>query len=256
MTWGYLNENSEACTYSPVPAAESSQTSSLDTVPSALSNMLPTPEKSCSLDKQTEAYRDSRSGMMSEPSTVHSGAGASMSSAAGSRAKTSAQPEKEQASTGHEAGSGVKWLASFARYDRDSCSWRTAQLSLIGGSELFSETWPRWGSMRNGVCWAREMLGRPTKGIESGYWRESFPTPCLQDSQGAYLVQAQNGKFQQRKRLYLMLADGLSPRRIFPNPTAYEALMGWPLGWTELRPLETDRFPSAQPRHSRFSGRD
>ena len=27
------------------------------------------------------------------------------------------------------------------------------------------------------------------------------------------------------------------------NPDWVEWLMGWPLGWTDLRPLETDRFP-------------
>ena len=26
------------------------------------------------------------------------------------------------------------------------------------------------------------------------------------------------------------------------NPTWVEWLMGWPLGWTDLKPLETDRF--------------
>jgi hypothetical protein len=29
------------------------------------------------------------------------------------------------------------------------------------------------------------------------------------------------------------------------NPTWVEWLMGWPLGWTDLKPLETGRFPSA-----------
>ena len=32
------------------------------------------------------------------------------------------------------------------------------------------------------------------------------------------------------------------------NPTWVEWLMGWPLGWTDLKPLETDKCPSAQQR--------
>ncbi len=32
------------------------------------------------------------------------------------------------------------------------------------------------------------------------------------------------------------------------NPTWVEWLMGWPVGWTDLKPLETDKFP--QWRHS------
>lgn len=31
------------------------------------------------------------------------------------------------------------------------------------------------------------------------------------------------------------------------NPTWVEWLMGWPLGWTDLKPLETDKCPNAQP---------
>jgi hypothetical protein len=33
------------------------------------------------------------------------------------------------------------------------------------------------------------------------------------------------------------------------NPTWVEWLMGWPLGWTDLKPLATDKSPCAQPQH-------
>ena len=33
------------------------------------------------------------------------------------------------------------------------------------------------------------------------------------------------------------------------NPTWVEWLMGWPLGWTDLKPLETDKCHCAQPAH-------
>jgi len=32
------------------------------------------------------------------------------------------------------------------------------------------------------------------------------------------------------------------------NPAWVEWLMGWPLGWTDLRPLETDKSPNARQR--------
>lgn len=32
------------------------------------------------------------------------------------------------------------------------------------------------------------------------------------------------------------------------NPTWVEWLMGWPLGWTDLEPLATDKYLNAQPR--------
>jgi hypothetical protein len=39
--------------------------------------------------------------------------------------------------------------------------------------------------------------------------------------------------------------------RVFgkPSPTNHEWLMGWPIGWTELKPLETGRFRSWLQRH-------
>jgi len=36
------------------------------------------------------------------------------------------------------------------------------------------------------------------------------------------------------------------------NPTWVEWLMGWPLEWTALKPLETDRFQQWRQQHSRF----
>jgi hypothetical protein len=37
------------------------------------------------------------------------------------------------------------------------------------------------------------------------------------------------------------------------NPDWTEWLMGWPIGWTDLKPLETDKFQQWQQQHSAFS---
>ena len=39
--------------------------------------------------------------------------------------------------------------------------------------------------------------------------------------------------------------------RVFgkPTPTNHEWLMGWPIGWTDLKPLETDKFQQWRQRH-------
>ena len=44
--------------------------------------------------------------------------------------------------------------------------------------------------------------------------------------------------------------DKTQPRHL--NPTWVEWLMGWPLGWTGLRPLVTDKFQSWQHLHGKF----
>jgi DNA (cytosine-5)-methyltransferase 1 len=36
------------------------------------------------------------------------------------------------------------------------------------------------------------------------------------------------------------------------NPTWVEWLMGWPLGWTDLKPLEMDRFQEFLQQHGEF----
>lgn len=36
------------------------------------------------------------------------------------------------------------------------------------------------------------------------------------------------------------------------NPEWVEWLMGWPIGWTELGPLEMDRFHEWQQQHGSF----
>jgi hypothetical protein len=40
------------------------------------------------------------------------------------------------------------------------------------------------------------------------------------------------------------------------NPSWVEWLMGWPIGWTDLKPLATDKFRNVQQWHSVFSQKD
>jgi len=47
-----------------------------------------------------------------------------------------------------------------------------------------------------------------------------------------------------------------TPQKGTLNPMWVAWLMGWPIGWTDLKPLETDRFRSVQQWHSLFSQKD
>lgn len=127
----------------------------------------------CLPDSETESCLDSRSGMTCRPSMETPGEGASMSSQAVSHARTSAQPAKELESTARDPECGSTWPGSFARYDRDSSSWKTPQCSLLEGLDVLSETWPRWGMMRNGECWERMTAAPPMSEAGSGL----LPTP-------------------------------------------------------------------------------
>lgn len=99
------------------------------------------------------------------------------SSAGDSPVRTSASLVPALESTGRSQGSGPSTLASFAFFDRASCSWKTSQRSLFEGSTVFSGTWPRSGSMRNGMCFERPMSGPRIVESDSSSW----PTPTASE---------------------------------------------------------------------------
>jgi hypothetical protein len=167
MSYTFLQEQGEessAACFSDIPAF-------------VLSRLSLTAGKSYCNASGTECCQNSQSGMISEHSTGDRGADSLTLCAADSHAKTSAQPAKAQASTASEADCGERWLGWFAKWDRASCSWKTPQCSLLAGLDEFSGTWPRWGMMRNGVCWELSTPERHTDGSESGFW----PTPLSSD---------------------------------------------------------------------------
>jgi len=156
------------CTSSLEPVAESSAGSFSAMCQSAPSSWKATLGLSCSSDSGTESCPGSQSGTMFGHSMESLGEVGLTSSRGGSRARTSAQPGRAQGSTGNAPASGLNLLGSLARFDPASCSWKTPQCSLVEGLDEFSETWPRWGSMRNGVCWARPTSALPTVENVSG----------------------------------------------------------------------------------------
>jgi hypothetical protein len=91
--------------------------------------------------------------------------------------RTSAPQERAQESMEPDPGCGHTWQELLARYDPASSSWRTPQFSLLEDSIEFSETWPRWGLMRDGVSYQQQTLVPHTKEIVSGLW----PTPRAQE---------------------------------------------------------------------------
>jgi len=123
-----------------------------------------------------------------------------------SRARTYPSQEKASESLENDPGCGLTWRGSLAKYDPDSRSWKTAQLSLLGDSELSSVIWPRSGMIANGQCWELPMLGRRTKETDCGFWQ----TPVADDA-----VNRAKGKINSRGEPKLS-AQVLN----WPTPTA------------------------------------
>ena len=155
------------------------------------------------------------------------------------RAKTSALLGKEQELTGNEVGYGQKWYGLLARYDQGTSTWKTAQCSLVEDLEKFSEIWPKWGSMRNGVVYLRETWEPITSGKESG---SLLPTPTCHNSKEC----AAPSEYKRNQPSLASIVGG----KIHPELT--EWMMGWPIGWTDLKPLEMDKYQSWRQQHGIF----
>ena len=173
--------------------------------------------------------------------------------------KTSPSQEAEMELKDQSQAFGWRWQESSVKYDHNTSSWKTRQHLLLGGLEEFSETWPHWGTMRNGESWGRTIPERLTKGTASG---SSVPTPQARDWKDSGKSQGKRksinlgtwakryptptaSDLKHKKKRYNQGGKALSHEVGGNlNPNWVEWLMGWPVGWTGLKPLETDKFQS------------
>jgi hypothetical protein len=244
MSYTYLLELGE----------ESSAECFSDIPQSVLSNLNLTAEKSYSKDNETASCQDSQSGMMSAPSTANLGAEKSMLSAEDSLAKTSQAQEREPESQENEADSGEKWPESLAKYDLNTHSWRTHQCLLFEESTESLEIFPRWGMMHDGELWDQTMLGELIEEKEYGY----LPTPKAGDHKK---VSKNINYFKSRFKANFDLAVALVRLGMKQanngqygrfNPETSEQMMVWPIGQTDLKPLEMDKFQSWLQQHGEY----
>ena len=232
--------------------------SCLDGELSAQSSGSPTQLAYLPPDKMTAFSRLSRFGMTFRPLTADRGEELLMSYRAAFHARTLASQEKARASQASAAECGDTWRGSLARFDPDTSSWKTVQHSLLEDSESSSVTWPRSGMTANGQCWELPTLERRIRGTGSGLW----PTPVKFDADMPRMM-PKNGDTTRLDRFgkpRKVLRDGrtasmgvsrlvMSLTGKLPTAQAFEALMLWPIGWTGLKPLATDRCQLAQRQH-------
>jgi hypothetical protein len=201
-------------------------------------------DESYSNGNETESCPSFQFGMMSAPSTELRGEEKSMSSAEVFPAKTLAlETAMEPGSQENEADYGKKWQGSLAKYDLDTALWKTHQCLLFEDSTESLVTFPQWGIMLNGELWELAMSEGITNDYECGL-SQTYPTPCAK-------VTSPRGKAAQARKGNPM--DTL-PNVVggVPHPHLSEWLLGWPIGWTDLKPLETDKFQSWRQQHSKF----
>ncbi len=110
--------------------------------------------------------------------------------------------------------------------------WITRQRDLFSDLqwEEFSETWPRAGMMRNGIVYQQEPLDQSIK--ETGFL--SLPTIVKNESKGS----ARNRYIGSIHFRGAKMSEGLricESDPIYLNPCFAEAVMGFPIGWTDLQ---------------------
>lgn len=273
-------------------------------------NVMPTPHKFWRNDKTMEFSKLFQFGLTLQLLTETHGEELLMLYLADFHAKTLVSPEGGLESKANEAECGKNFFGLLAIYDQDLSLWKTAQCSLVEDLELYSETWPRQGMMRNGRAYLRLKLERITCEIESGYWvtptimdklppkssdalhREAtivrpgrakpanlrdqvsnmqnwptptasqrgdcpsernrrtptlasavvmFPTPQASDNRDRGNLSSGCVKRRIEKGKQISLSQSVSETSGQLNPNWVEWLMGWPIGWTDLKPLETDK---------------
>lgn len=151
---------------------------------------------------------------------------------------------------------GSTWRGWFAKLDPNGSLWRTPQCSFLEDLEQFSETWPRSGLMLRGQCFQLPTLERRTCAKESGLW----PTPVKTDgfAVGWCLTSIERKERGETRPSGAKIGTGLKYFRAtekhlingYPNPNLTEWLMGWPAKWSDLQPLETDKFQEWLRQHS------
>jgi hypothetical protein len=317
-------------TFSRAQVAEFLADTCSDGERSAPWSKIPTVELYCVNAKTTGPLIPSRFGTTSERLTDDLGVELLTWWRAVSHARISAPPDPERGSAAPGPACGAKWRESFAKYDPDTCLWRTRQFLLLGDLEPFSGTWPRRGMMRNGECMEPLTPERRTTGTGCGFFAtpaaadargthgggqgrslrtdvRMFPTPKSSPSGPDYARSGRpksgsadlasfvalfptptvSGNYN-REGVSVRSRDGLATHvKKYPTPAArdyrspnkkpyqqrggkkkgeqlpnvvggqlnpdwVEWLMGWPIGWTALEPLEMDRFQQWLDSHGRI----
>jgi hypothetical protein len=228
--------------YLQEPVEESSPTSFSRIPLFARSRSSPTAKRSSCSASAMASFLASLSGETFGPSTAGRGADSLTPSMQASRASGSAPQERA-------AGSSTRITIahsseSFARWNPGASSWRIPRSFFEEDLQSFSGTWPRWGLMVDGECWAQERpQGLLTDATDSGV---SLPTPSG----------VNGGKNHTMGRIDEW-GGSSNPLRgtvlgYLCLPEFEEMVMAWPIGWTALTPFETAKFQSWLQLHSDF----
>jgi hypothetical protein len=207
-------------------------------------NGKPIQQAYCAPDKMTDFSRLSQYGMTYKTLTESRGEELLTLYREAFLAKICQQREQEQELTAQNQECGNTWRGWLAKYDQDSCSWKTAQCSLITDSDESLATYPRSGMTVDGLLWEQTRSERNTTETEFGL----LPTPTARDFNGHTITRKRPKGFNKVLPNVFKLEFQLQGQ-CYPHPTFSEGLMLWPVGWTDLKPLVMDKSPCVPQQH-------
>lgn len=152
----------------------------------------------------------------------------------GFHVRTAQSQGSERGSQESDQDSGLKCFESQESFVQNASLSKTSVDSQETDSSEFSETCMKSGMTRNVRFSARRPLVQHTD--VPGYLY--LPTPLATDWKGG---SRQKRLVKSQLRHWITCTTGLS----YPHPSAYEALMGFPISWTELDPSETQSSPKS-----------
>lgn len=244
--------------FSQALVAEFSAATCWDGAPFAPLNVMPTQHKFWRNDKSMRLSRFSQFGLTCAVLTETHGEALLTWFREDFLAKTSRPQAAEPVLRAPDPAYGFKWQELSVRYDLKSSRWKTHHCLWEEDLPWSSVILPKWGMTRDGVYWEQLISELPTNEIESGSSRKRFskipirrwPTPVASMAKGSSInaLTRKSGANRSNDRLdhAVMAQDGGHL-----NPEWVEWLMGWPIGWTDLKPLAMDKFQQWQHQHSR-----
>ena len=245
--WHTINEiNLENYICSLEQAEESSEECYAVTEPYAPSSLKNTQEKSCCNGSETESCQSFQSGTMCEHSTANLGAEKSMSSAEGFPARTLVlETPKQSDLLDCVADYGANKRELLARYCPITHGLKTVQgLPFLEDAELLLIL-PKWGMTVNGELWEVVTAENLLSAKEYGYLPAIVASDGKHHGKEKWIANSRAkrkmlGKSPPTEKITYAYYEADIPMRYFPEIS--EEMMSWPHGWTDLRPLETDKM--------------
>ena len=217
--------------------------------PSATSKETNTPSTLSRPASGTATSTTPQSGQTLEHSTGDPGVDAWILSLRASRANRFLQQENGKVLMTN----GTAGLTPFVLLKKSSqggFSWRTPQTcfrfntrgQLLHTSNKLLVSWPQSGMWDGGAAYRLPLWEATTNGNGCGL----LPTPLATDGRSFYKVTQKTALriMDKKKQLHWMHYGVVwhDLKKGWANPQFSEMMMGWPIGWTDLKPLEMDKF--------------